>query len=142
MAHSIAKIGRPTLYTPEVITAVNEYLQEAVPQNMKIPTVEGVALKLGVGRKTLYEWTKIYPEFRHTLEELKMKQKEYLTEVGIFGGKEINATIVQLLLRVNHGMIETTRQEISGPEGGPIPIMGGTSNVHRNDSLPETTETK
>ena len=98
--------GRPTLYTPQVIVEMNEYLQEAIPQNMKIPTIEGIALKLGISRDTLYEWAKKHKEFSDTLEELKMRQKESLTEIGIFGGKEINAAIVALLLKVNHGMSE------------------------------------
>jgi hypothetical protein len=105
------KVGRPTKYKPEIITKINEYLEEAIPQNMKIPTVEGIALKLGISRDTLYEWADKYPEFSDTFERLKMMQKEHLTEIGIFGGKEINATIVQLLLKVNHGMIETSKLE-------------------------------
>ena len=102
-------VGRPTDYKPEVIDELNKYLAEAIPENMKIPTVEGIALKLGISKKTLYNWADEHEEFLHALEVLKMKQKEALTEIGIFGGKEINATIVQLLLKVNHDMIETDR---------------------------------
>ena len=102
------KIGRPTKYTPETINKINEYIEEAIPQNMKIPTVEGIALKLGISKETLYQWAKKRPEFSDALAELKMKQKECLTEIGIFGGKEINASIVQLLLKINHGMTEST----------------------------------
>lgn len=103
----LVKTGRPTKYTPQIIEELNKYLEEAIPQNMKIPTVEGIALKLGISKKTLYSWAKEHEEFLNALEELKMKQKESLTEIGIFGGKEINATIVALLLKVNHNMIES-----------------------------------
>lgn len=109
-------MGRPTKYAPTVIKELNQYLKEAIPQNMKIPTVEGIALKLGVSKNTLYEWAKKNPKFQDALEELKMKQKEALTEIGIFGGKEINATIVALLLKVNHDMIETDRHIIDGED--------------------------
>ena len=68
--------GRPSEYTPEVIEQINEYMEEAIPQNMKIPTVEGIALKLGINRDTLYEWAKVHPEFSDTLARMKMKQKE------------------------------------------------------------------
>lgn len=105
--------GRPTDYSLDVIKRLNQYLLEAVPENMKIPTVEGIALRLGISKNTLYEWAKRHPEFQDALEELKMKQKEALTEIGIFGGKEINATIVSLLLKVNHDMIETTKSDIT-----------------------------
>jgi transposase-like protein len=114
--------GRPTDYTPQIIEELNQYLQEAVPENMKIPTVEGIALRIGINKATLYDWAKIHPEFNDALEELKMKQKECLQEIGIFGGKEINATIVALLLKVNHDMIETTRTELGGINGQPITI--------------------
>jgi len=115
--------GRPTKYTPEVIERLNEYLEFAIPENQEIPTVEGIALKLGVNKTTLYEWAKTHEEFSNALEELKMKQKESLTKIGIFGGKEINATIVQLLLKVNHDMIETNRTELTGKDGESLVII-------------------
>lgn len=104
--------GRPTKYTPQIIVEMNEYLTEAIPQNMKIPTIEGIALKLGISRETLYQWAKQHKEFSDTLEQLRMMQKESLTEIGIFGGKEINAAIVALLLKVNHGMQESPNTAI------------------------------
>jgi len=128
------KLGRPTKYTPEVITEINEYLKFAVPENMKIPTIEGIALKIGVNRDTLYEWAKVHPAFSDTLEEVKTRQKEILQEIGIFGGKEINATIVSLLLKVNHDMIETSKTDITSG-GKPIPILG---NVSANNSDKKT----
>lgn len=121
------KKGRPTKYTPEVITEINEYLKFAIPENQEIPTIEGIALRLGINRDTLYEWAKKenkkkYPGFSDTLDKLRMMQKEALIKTGIFGGKEINQTIVALLLKVNHDMIETSRQEITGAEGKELKI--------------------
>ena len=130
--------GQPTKYTPQVIETINQYLKDAVPQNMKIPTVEGIALKLGISRDTLYEWAKVHEEFSDTLGKLKMMQKEALIETGIFGGKEINATIIGLLLKVNHDMVETTKTDITSG-GKPIPILG---NVCTDSSDKETPEVK
>lgn len=115
--------GRPTKYIPEKIyPKIEEYLQSAMPENMKIPTIEGISLKLGVSRDTLYEWAKQHKEFSDTLEYVKTKQKEILQEIGIFGGKEINATIVSLLLKVNHDMIETERKQME-VSGDPLVIV-------------------
>ena len=105
--------GRPTKYTPEIIGKINEYLESAVPENMQIPTVEGVALKLGISRDTLYEWAKVHPGFSDTIRKLKMLQKEALVMTGIFGGKEVNQAIIGLLLKVNHDMVETTKSDIT-----------------------------
>lgn len=126
--------GRPTKYNSDLLPLIKEYIQGAIPENMKIPTIEGLALKLGISRETIYQWAKEYPEFSDTINEIKTRQKEYLTEIGIFGGKEINATIVALLLRVNHDMVETQKTDITSG-GKPIPILG---DVHRNDSDSET----
>jgi hypothetical protein len=123
--------GRPTKYDPKMINEIQEYLKGAIPENMKIPTIEGIALKLGVNRDTLYEWSKLYKDFSDTLEEVKTRQKEILQEIGIFGGKEINATIVALLLKVNHDMIETTRNEITGKDGENLVIVTNGSNTDK-----------
>lgn len=128
------KTGRPTDYTPEMVNKVNEYLEQAVPQNMKIPTVEGLALRLGVNKDTLYQWAELYSQFSDALSVLKMTQKEVLIETGIFGGKEINANIVSLLLKVNHGMIETEKKQVDVTSGGkPIsPIMEISNDIPNN----------
>jgi hypothetical protein len=132
-------VGRPSDYTPEVINKINEYLEFAIPENQELPTVEGIALKLGINRDTVYEWAKVHPEFSDTLEELKLRQKEILIEIGIFGGKEINATIVQLLLKVNHDMIETNKTDITSG-GKPIPILSDVHSHNRNNETPEPEE--
>lgn len=104
--------GRPSDFDEKKIKKVlSEYLNEAVPQNMKFPTVEGLALKLDVTKKTLYNWTKKSKWFLHSIKRLKMLQKEYLIETGVFGGKEVNPTIIAMMLRVNHKMVEVTKSE-------------------------------
>lgn len=107
------RTGRPTKYSPKTIDEINKYLQDATPENMSIPTVEGIALRLGVNRDTIYAWAKKHKEFSDTIKKMKMLQKEALIRTGIFGGKEINQTIVALLLKVNHKMIETSKTDIT-----------------------------
>jgi len=120
-------VTKPTKFTPELVAKIDEFFSEAVPTNMRIPTVEGLCLKLGISRETIYQWAKEHKKISDTLELIKTKQKEFLTEIGIFGGKEINANIVALFLKANHGMIETTRQELTGAEGEPLVIVTNAS---------------
>jgi hypothetical protein len=128
--------GQPTKYTPEIIDEINKYLAEAVPENMQIPTVEGIALKLGISKDTLYEWAKVHPEFSDALGKLKMMQKQALITTGIFGGKEINQTIVALLLKVNHDMVEKSAVDVTSG-GKPIPILGNVPENHSDNQAPE-----
>lgn len=133
------KVGRPSKYDPKYIDELNEYLEEAIPENMDIPTVEGFALRIGTSRQAIYRWAKEHKEFRNTFRRLKMLQKQHLVKIGIFGGKEINATIVQLLLRVNHKMVETTKSDITSG-GKPLPLLSGIKDVRNNDSADEAEE--
>jgi len=127
-------VGRPTQYTSKTIPEVEKYLQDAVPENMAIPTIEGIALKLNVSRDTLYEWASVHKEFSDTLEKMRVLQKEALIRTGIFGGKEINSTIIMLLLKVNHDMIEKSAVDITS-NGQPVPILGNSvTDVHKDNS--------
>jgi hypothetical protein len=129
--------GRPTDYRPSCVKVVHDYLTDAVPENMDIPTMEGLALKLDVEIKTLYNWGKKHKEFLHAIRRLKKEQKQHLIKTGIFGGKDVNATIIALMLRVNHKMVETTKQEVKLEQVTPL-----LANVSRDNGATQTTESQ
>lgn len=105
--------GRPTLYDPSFCEKVDEYLSTATKENMHMPKIESFALFLGVNKDTLYEWKAKYPEFSDALGKILTIQAERLIDDGIYGGKEVNATIVKLLLQNNHGMREKTDTDVT-----------------------------
>jgi hypothetical protein len=116
--------GRPTKYDPLFIQKVDEYLETTNKDNSKLPTMQGFALYIEVDGDTLVEWAKLYKEFSAALKKLMLKQAEQLINDGIYGGKEVNATIVKLLLQNNHGMKE--RQDVTTNDKDlPTPIYGG-----------------
>jgi len=98
--------GAPSKYDPLFIDEVDRYLEESTKDNMKMPKIESFAIRLDVSKKTLYNWGEEHPEFLHALEKIMMYQGERLIDDGIYGGKEVNATIIKLMLQNNHGYKE------------------------------------
>lgn len=117
------KGGRPSEYDPNFVKEVDKYLEEAIPENMDLPSIEGLALRLDVSKQSLYNWAEQHPKFLDALEKLRLTQKQHLVKIGIFGGKEINSNIVSLMLKVNHDMVETNRTELTGKDGSPLGVV-------------------
>lgn len=97
---------RPELYKPEYCDKLMEYIQTTGREQTKLPSIEGFARFLGVWRSTLYDWENKHEEFKNTLDELRAYQKEQLMDDGLYGGKEVNATMAIFLLKANHGLKE------------------------------------
>lgn len=132
--------GRPTKYIPEIIyPKVNEYLDSCSREQAELPTVEGLALKLGVNADTVYEWSKKYPEFSENLKKIAEKQKNQLINDGMYGGKEVNASMAIFLLKAIHGLKDGTG--MTNVQVNVAPILGGDSvktvNVHKDNSNQE-----
>ncbi len=116
------KPGRPTKYRDHFPQVVEEYLKTVGREQTELPTVEGLALELGVDDTTILKWGEDNPEFLATIKHLKHKQKNQLMNDGMYGGKEVNSTMAIFLLKVNHGMIETEKRILSGDQDAPIQI--------------------
>jgi hypothetical protein len=139
--------GRPTKYLPEMCDKADEYLllnqdeevemvnNKGTRVKVKLPTVEGFALFLGVNKTTLYEWDKSYPEFSNSLNKIVTEQKKRLLNKGLEG--TYNSTIAKLILSANHGMREGT-DVTSGNK--PIPLLNYAT--RDNNSNTEDTESK
>ena len=84
---------------------------------VRVPTIEGLALRLQISRDTLYAWKKKHKEFSYIIEELQHKQAEALINNGLTG--DYNSTIAKVLL-TKHGYREGV--EHTGDEGGPIAV--------------------
>lgn len=120
------RTGRPTKYDPQFVNELDNYLLTTGKEQTSLPTKQGFALWLGVDDETLSEWAKIHPDFSATLRKLMLLQGQQLINDGIYGGKEVNATIVKLLLQNNHGMKERV-DNTTNDKDLPTPILGGIS---------------
>jgi hypothetical protein len=115
--------GRPTEYLQEYCDKVDEYIAERADEEyeyhktrgeksdsyerkikVKLPTIEGFALFIGVSKRVLYEWEAKYPEFLHALDKIRTEQHNRLIDWGLSG--DYNPTIAKLILSSNHGMRE------------------------------------
>lgn len=132
------KTGRPSKYNPSFVNELDNYLATTGKEQTSLPTRQGFALWLGVDDDTLTNWGKEHEEFFGALKKLMLLQGEQLINDGIYGGKEVNATIVKLLLQNNHGMKERTDMTTNDKEL-PIPILNA---LHNNDSNQEAGQTK
>ncbi len=98
---------RPTKLTPEVRELTAKYLSECI-ENNKVPTAARLAVNIGVGKRTLYDWAKNDTEFSHTLDQLNAIQESTLIDGSL--ENKLNATISKLML-ANHGYKE--RQDVT-----------------------------
>lgn len=106
--------GRPTKYIPEIIyPKIKEYILSCGKEQTELPTVEGLALYLGVNVDTLFEWSKIHPKFSESIKKILMKQKTQLMNDGMYGGKEVNSTMAIFLLKCNHGMNDGSQVQVN-----------------------------
>lgn len=121
--------GRPTEYNEEILVKSREYIDsckdEEVQQltglsvkgtevyknklNVKLPTIEGLALFLKVSKQVLYDWEKKYPEFLDVMGELRQKQADSLISKGLSG--DYNPTIAKVLLS-KHGYREGIENDV------------------------------
>lgn len=112
--------GRPSKYTKDTLGKAKDYIRGGFEDNGEVvPTQEGLALALGITRKTLHEWKNHSdkPEFGDILDECNTRQTIMLMSGSLRGS--MNANIAKLMLG-KQGYNEKTIQELSGVDGEAI----------------------
>ena len=108
-----------------------EYLRICGREQTKLPKISEFCREyIGADDDTVSSWIEgeHIPEGANTEElsasvkRIKNAQKEELQDDGLFGGKECNVAMAIFLLKANHGMVETSRQELVGKDGQPLTI--------------------
>lgn len=130
--------GRPTKLTEQMIKDGWDYLNGLdVSTDTLLPTVEGLAIKLGISRETVYQWEKENQDFSDIVKKLKVDQGQKLIQNALAG--KYNASIAKLILSGKHGYVEQTQLKATVEQV--TPILGAKSkDVQPNDSNQETTE--
>lgn len=148
--------GRPTEYNEEIITKTEEYIKQCVDDieeyhktrgdksdtyerivRVRLPTIEGLAVYLKVGKQTLYDWEKVNPKFLDVMNDLRNIQADRLINNGMNG--DYSPVIAKVLL-TKHGYREGIDQTTNDKDM-PIPILKLDA-LLRNNSDKENIEPK
>lgn len=129
--------GRPTKYSLDMVKKAEEYLALCIDEvedyhatrgeksdsykrilNVNLPTIEGLALHLGIRKDTVFEWEKIHEEFSDFMVKLRNKQADVLQRKGLSG--DYNPVIAKVLL-TKHGYRD--ENAMVGKDGGAVKIQ-------------------
>lgn len=97
----MAKTGRPSKYSEEILEKCREYLKDYESTGDVIPSHIGMFLFINVGKTTAYNWadqsSEVYqPAFRDILAKCMDMQHQVLINKGL--SNEHNAAITKLVL--------------------------------------------
>lgn len=98
--NSLIKIGRPSKYSSVIPKCAMNYLNLCIKEGV-FPTIEGLAIKLGAGTRTIYDWEKAYSDFLQTTQLLRDTQRDLLIRNGLSGKYSTSFSI--FLLKSIHG---------------------------------------
>ena len=95
--------GRKALFNNSLVIKMKEYLDSPLYEDItdddgklvkrvpsEMPSIVGLALILGVHRKTVHVWRSKYPQFGDYVELLKQKQKRWLLYHGLLKNIDSN----------------------------------------------------
>lgn len=106
------KGGRPSKYNEETCDKARHYLKNYSEYGDVIPSHVGLAVALGVGKRTIYDWNdqEDKAEFSHILDEILAKQEKILVSNGLTG--DFNSAITKLVLG-KHGYHDKVEQDVT-----------------------------
>jgi hypothetical protein len=115
------KVGRPEDYCPEIVEKAWAYANGGwITAGDKVPSIAGLACEIGIHRDTCHDWAKDHnKEFSDVLKTIAQKQERELLNNGLAG--TFNPPITKMMLS-KHGYSDATKNEVSGPDGGAIPV--------------------
>lgn len=138
--------GRPTEYDESFVELTEEYLRSCVDvdedresnikRQVKLPSIEGLALYLEVVKATIYDWEEKHKEFSYVIDKLRQKQAEKLLNNGLAG--TYNHTIAKVLL-TKHGYREGI-DNTTNDKDLPTPLLNAIRNNNSDTQSIQTEE--
>jgi len=103
----------PNKYTEDMVDIAHEYIDKCETENIKIPTLCGLAITLHVNKDTVLEWSKDDDKknFSVATKRVATSQEEMLVQKGL--NRDFDSATTRLILN-NHGYAE--KKEIQTTE--------------------------
>ena len=98
------KLGRPSKYSRKIVKKANKYLLKCI-ENDELPTLQKLALLLGISTRTIYLYRDEHDEFMHTVEQIQNLQIDMLIQKAL--NNEYSASMATFLLKSIHKFRET-----------------------------------
>ena len=118
-------VGRPSKYNQDMLDKCNEYARGGWKKEEPVPTIAGLAVVIGVNRKTIHEWAKEQDkeEFCNIIEGLLATQERELIKQGL--SKVFDSGLTKLFL-TKHGYSDKQQTDHTSSDGSmtPKPFSG------------------
>jgi len=117
-------VGRPSKYTPELLEKAKAYAKDHKVDGSEdvIPSLEALALYLGIHRRTVWDWSKDpdKEDFSNIVEEVMAKQARTLFNGALKG--ELKEKTTGMMLS-KHGYSERQEVDLSSTDGTMRPTI-------------------
>ena len=114
-------MARPTKYSKEIVEKARAYITDYEMYGDMIPSIEGMAIHLGLHRDTLYDWAKQKDKgFSDILRLTIQNQERTLLNKGL--NNTFNAAITKLVLG-KHGYHDKMEQDITSSDESMKPTI-------------------
>lgn len=109
------KVGRPTLYTPELGEKIVAHMSRGL-------SLTAAAANEDVHRERVYDWEKVHPDFAELVALARAKRQAWLEDqiTTTTMGPRVTAMIFALKNANPKEWADRNHTEITGKDGGPI----------------------
>jgi hypothetical protein len=112
-------VGRPSLYSPEMVARAAEYVENPKLWRFGVPQKAELANLLGVARSTVDDWAAnpANEEFSYMVERLMATQEAMCVGLGLF--KQMDSSMARFILS-KHGYSANSSVALENKDGKPI----------------------
>lgn len=107
--------GRPSLYSETKLAMARDYVSNEhwKTEGDVIPTIEGLALYLGVSRETIYAWAsqEDKQDFSDTIAKVQAQQAKIIMNKGLTG--DFQSVVSKLILSAKHDYREKNETDLT-----------------------------